>query len=1757
MTNAQLARRDPSVAAVVRRPGRRRFVVVRQRRGVVLIFVVVLLTLLAIMGTAYLASSRLDRQALTGRGALPGTLNAQLHDTALLERVSRSAERAVKDAMIKGLFNQAPAGIAARPDAEQPDDMPAGYAFSTFRQRIVGSTYKNYDAPGRADAWLASLLPRPRTVGQRDLFVWPWIGRALGAPGEDGIAIEPFFADPRAITTTSTAIFPASATPRYLGRFGEIAANYVTAGVRYDEPDALLQERHNATIGAVGLARSGNASPQRSFDNTRVYPAIIPGPYDPAVFDNKFIAGDSDGDGIADGGLSPVVLNPAQAESSIDRYLDRANNVVYFVSYRVVDNSAKLNLNTALSKRGDIVDTSIYASGTENTDKSNLTRTAPTATNNYELRNFLADDLSPTGKMSNATMLNPVVAPMPAVDGTFAPNYGFFRANVGLTELIRELMIPYPQFQNTNDLNRYAAETELRRLVDVRFPLLRQNPGTGFIQTPGTGTAVKQYDFDLVAQQFTLPAISEMRFGTATTPATGGTDPAYNYLYRSFGDMLEQQIARRPDSPGGYLFSNSTASPTIQGLPGIGMGDTLSLSAKGGTLVNPLISPGTAESALMFTALLSTPNVNNNGRQPWGWFPPNAIDLWFGWTQEWDVVADPSLVANNVLSPTPEITALDADSATERAFYYYNSSSKPITTSNANVAIASPAMPLGASNAAMVRSPRVLFTSYSGVTSGVPVRGDLGQPPFQGVPLGMPAYDKASARYSNIAPAMATAAASAGIDFDPSPDFWYPATKVSAASGTKEQLWRAFWSAMTEQDAATGRWEPAKRAITGLSVGYEPNDFFTAFRSSDRWASIENARAAGYIDAPKAVARDVLSTRQMALIRSAVAACNTVDLRDSDNDITAMDVDITDDNSVLPAVATPTVPSAASPRYYARVYGVEKQLVISAVYMQRGAGGDYVSVEIYNPSDEPLNLSAYKLYVVNRTSTATPQTMKNATVNLVTPGTLGMIPLDVAAGANATLLPGGYLLIHTEASPTPKAGAPAWPAEVPSPTPGTAQIRQIDDSTAGAHVEELLHLLNDAPRLDELVLARTRRADGVAFTDATNKTNASSLNVRRRVMEDEVIAGPNADPRTLVPVDAVDCRFNAQVSSSTTATDYKYLYMRATPVPPGTSAGMTKDAPLAGPINNERPNAWRCMYAGKFYEMRPVPSTTVRDPTAPNSNSQLPVAPSVTPGPGLLDSNPDFAWRDISDSVAALSFGTARADLNAARREPDAMRAPPIPIQTFTPFDPYTETKAAVVANQRGRVIVPATTPPSNALEVFGLEGASGYSKAVFDNPKLRGLFHLINKFPYGSPFARDGDLMSIPYIGSYKVYRTTGTTAADTDLYEYVPLPMDAVAVAIDPSAVADVGGAIPKVKTVGRFDPRAESADAMRTGIPNDWASNLTDFVTARNAPYNTVLPDVPDASRTATFIRVQGTGTPAAPAEDQQDQRYAQDGPVVSATGVANPYADARYTSFTERDTTKTLTDTKIPVDTDTTKTPSERRYLRRGADTGTGSATSLVQGLINLNTAPQVVLRQLPWFVNSDTGQVDFEPNDYVAGTYSLGEMTRAIVNSVDITRTANQVLPVTTTQDRSYGIGDLTSLKAVQVTPQVATTQPIITPAGTAPVIPIAGTPPTADRLLLTGMLNPVGRPEFQADYRYERMNLDRLSNLTTTRSDVYTVYVTVQAWTWVGGQGAATNQRLDTRLVGERRTSFVVDRSKISQQNHSVGDLIVFPIEKE
>ncbi len=130
--------------------------------------------------------------------------------------------------------------------------------------------------------------------------------------------------------------------------------------------------------------------------------------------------------------------------------------------------------------------------------------------------------------------------------------------------------------------------------------------------------------------------------------------------------------------------------------------------------------------------------------------------------------------------------------------------------------------------------------------------------------------------------------------------------------------------------------------------------------------------------------RNHLSPGQMLQLRAAIMAVNTIDMRDSDSDVTARTVllfsdpiyRLTNSSTISgdPARAgssstggSPSAPVAWSkhpvPTWEATVYGNEAQLFITEVLVHRTSdeANPYVAVELYNPYNQPVNIKGYML----------------------------------------------------------------------------------------------------------------------------------------------------------------------------------------------------------------------------------------------------------------------------------------------------------------------------------------------------------------------------------------------------------------------------------------------------------------------------------------------------------------------------------------------------------------------------------------------------------------------------------------------------------------------------------------------------------------------------------------------------------------------------------------------------------------------------
>jgi hypothetical protein len=142
------------------------------------------------------------------------------------------------------------------------------------------------------------------------------------------------------------------------------------------------------------------------------------------------------------------------------------------------------------------------------------------------------------------------------------------------------------------------------------------------------------------------------------------------------------------------------------------------------------------------------------------------------------------------------------------------------------------------------------------------------------------------------------------------------------------ELWRAYWNVMCN-DTAPGTLPPNTTNI---------------FRSAWRGAG-----AAAW------------TPYQQMLLRAAIAAVNTEDLRDADNNITSHLVTLHDPDGGADVQAM--------------VYGTERQPYITEVLVETGnnANNDYVAIELFNPrksatTDETISLENWRLVTVNRST---------------------------------------------------------------------------------------------------------------------------------------------------------------------------------------------------------------------------------------------------------------------------------------------------------------------------------------------------------------------------------------------------------------------------------------------------------------------------------------------------------------------------------------------------------------------------------------------------------------------------------------------------------------------------------------------------------------------------------------------------------------------------------------------------------------------
>ncbi|HEV8378695.1 MAG TPA: hypothetical protein VGP99_07580, partial [Tepidisphaeraceae bacterium] len=275
-----------------------------RRPGSIMIMVVALLVLMALIGTAYIATARYDRGS-----AAQNADNVQI--ALLVQSVLNLCKTSVAQDLFDGNGNYRP--IPRDPTSElDPNStsiltrpIPNNVLPDTFFYYNTTSTLYDPKTNQRLNYWLADRTPDFGSTPANNTahYYWGRVSYPLTTESDAAGSVRGYFEDPTYYPDPSKAINPA--TNPLLLRF------------RFDtelEPTSKLVNGVPMPAFFINTGISGMANP---------YPAL---------------AADADGDGIAD---SFLVRMP----------IGQINGLTYYYAVRIVDNTAAINLNTAWADR--------------------------------------------------------------------------------------------------------------------------------------------------------------------------------------------------------------------------------------------------------------------------------------------------------------------------------------------------------------------------------------------------------------------------------------------------------------------------------------------------------------------------------------------------------------------------------------------------------------------------------------------------------------------------------------------------------------------------------------------------------------------------------------------------------------------------------------------------------------------------------------------------------------------------------------------------------------------------------------------------------------------------------------------------------------------------------------------------------------------------------------------------------------------------------------------------------------------------------------------------------------------------------------------------------------------------------------------------------------------------------------------------------------------------------------------------------------
>ncbi|MDB5323882.1 MAG: Helix-hairpin-helix motif containing protein [Phycisphaerales bacterium] len=251
----------------------------RARPGSVLVMVVALLVMLALIGTAAMSTARLDRMS-----AVQHTKNTQLD--ILADGVKNMAISVVTSDLFNnnGIYRDVVTDQSTYDQFDYPGYDPLSDDSDTNTIRADGVQNKSFDA------WLGSRLPELVGSGASSVVQWSFLSHPPLRSGNGYQVDAPNRGDSGVVTVPKLAY-----TPTYLSVGG------------FDLP-------------ALQVVAPGAADPFGDKTN------------------KPFLAGDADGDGVAD---------------SFYFKLATIGNITYYGCYRIIDNNSAINVNSAMVRDAD------------------------------------------------------------------------------------------------------------------------------------------------------------------------------------------------------------------------------------------------------------------------------------------------------------------------------------------------------------------------------------------------------------------------------------------------------------------------------------------------------------------------------------------------------------------------------------------------------------------------------------------------------------------------------------------------------------------------------------------------------------------------------------------------------------------------------------------------------------------------------------------------------------------------------------------------------------------------------------------------------------------------------------------------------------------------------------------------------------------------------------------------------------------------------------------------------------------------------------------------------------------------------------------------------------------------------------------------------------------------------------------------------------------------------------------------------------